>query len=66
MNGEAIAPIEPANPNIIPISEPENSSPPSAKLAERYLAVKGSQAPQIANWRNIIVPSRVFLFILLL
>ena len=63
IKGDTIAPIEPANPNIIPISDPEKPSPPSATVAERYRAVNGSQAPQIANWRNIMVPKRVFLFI---
>ena len=48
MKGAAIAPIDPARPKIIPISDPVNPNPPSEILAERYLAVTGSQAPHKA------------------
>ena len=48
IKGAAIAPIEPARPNIIPICDPVNPSPPSEILADKYLAVTGSQAPHKA------------------
>ena len=63
IKGAATAPIEPANPRIIPISDPEKPRPPSATPAERYLAVTGSHAPQRAYCKNIIVPRRLFLLI---
>ena len=43
-----MAPIDPASPKIIPISDPLNPKPPSDVVADRYLAVTGSQAPHRA------------------
>src|SRR5439155_23769844 len=58
MNGEAMAPIEPARPRISPIWEPVNPRPPSLDEAERYRPASGSHAPHTAYWRNIIKERR--------
>src|SRR5438445_2129704 len=58
MNGEALAPIEPARPRISPIWEPVNPSPRSWDEAERYRPANRSHAPDTAYWRNIIKERR--------
>ena len=58
MKGDAMAPIDPASPKISPICPPVNPSPPSATGADRYRPAKGSQAPQTAYWRNIMIDNR--------
>ena len=63
IKGAAMAPIEPANPRIMPICGPVKPSPPSAIGADKKRAVTGSHAPQSAYWRNIMAPKREFFVI---
>src|ERR1043166_3708177 len=58
MNGEQMAPIDPASPRMVPIWVPVKPRPPSAVPAVRYRAASGSQAPQTMYWRNIISERR--------